>query len=165
MKKGLAKIVTGWIPSARYRRTLRRALCDVPSEAPVRKCALPAGTAPSDRTLVVSRGFVNSGSGVIGDLLSEYEDVTAFSGIDPHSSARWNESVAGSESFEFDLFRMYGGIADLASAFGQSAAWGRMKLQNFIHAAEFLYRRTTIPLFDEAFIERLTGELGIEVDA
>ena len=153
MTKKTAKLLTSWIPSERYRRALRRALCEVPSPHPVAKSDYPS-TGSCYQELIVPRGFGHSGSGVIGDLLSEYDDTTVFGGADPDGSGRWAHGKQNLSSFEVDIFKMYGGVADLAGAFGESRAWGKFKLLNFIHCVEFLYRQRDIPIYDRRFLER-----------
>lgn len=154
-RKKVAMLLTCWIPSARYRRLLRRAITDAPKASPVVKGAYaPTGTGRYS-TLVVPRGFGHSGSGVIGDLLSEYDGTTVFGGADPDGSGRFaGVGQVNEESFEVDLFKAPGGVADLASAFGASRAWGKFKLLNFVHVVESLYREPHIPIYDRAFLER-----------
>ena len=154
-RKKIAMLLTCWIPSARYRRLVRRAITDAPKAGPVVKGAYaPAGTGRYS-TLVVPRGFGHSGSGVIGDLLSEYDGTTVFGGADPDGSGRFaGVGQVNAESFEVDLFKMRGGVADLASAFGESRAWGKFKLLDFVHVVEALYREPNIPIYDRAFLER-----------
>ena len=89
MNKPLAKILTQWIPSKRYRRAVRRALCEVPTKDLFTKPPYKVGEGSTYDTLVVPRGFGHSGSGVIGDLLDEYEDTTVFSAADPDGSLRY----------------------------------------------------------------------------
>ena len=162
MKKKLAKVLTGWIPSGRYRRAVRRALCDVPQPHKTPIVGFQGEETGTYEQLVVTRGFVNSGSGVIVDLLSEYDDVTVCGGADPECSGRRGRAPAGGGAYEIDLFRMYGGVADLAAAFGESHAWGRVKLQNFIHLAEFLHRKSGCALYGDRFM-KLTREFVDEL--
>lgn len=155
MKKSLAKLLTGWIPCTRYRRVLRNVLCDMPSGRGVSKGRFGGAGGSRYETLVVPRGFGHSGSGVIGDLLSEYDCTTVFGGADPDGSGRWaGIGKKNTTSFEVDIVKMYGGVVDLASAFDASRAWGKFKLLNFVHAVEFLYRQPDIPLYDDAFLAR-----------
>lgn len=154
-RKKVAMLLTCWIPSARYRRLLRRAITEAPKSGPVIKGAYAPSGSGRYSTLVVPRGFGHSGSGVIGDLLSEYDDTTVFGGADPDGSGRFaGVGQVNEASFEVDLFKMYGGVADLASAFGVSRAWGKFKLLNFVHAVESLYREPHVPIYDRAFLDR-----------
>ena len=155
MKKSIAKLLTEWIPSSRYRRAVRRALCEVPSPKMFRKAPYSTASGKRYSTLVVPRGFGHSGSGVIGDLLSEYSGTTVFGGADPDGSGRFaGAGKANMTSFEVDLLKMPGGVIDLASAFGESRAWGKFKLLDFIHVVEYLYRMPNIPIYDDAFLLR-----------
>lgn len=154
-RKKIATLLTFWIPSARYRRLVRRAIAEAPKPGPVVKGAYAPSGSGRYAELVVPRGFGHSGSGVIGDLLSEYEGTTVFGGADPDGSGRFAGAGQVNEaSFEVDLFKMYGGVADLASAFGESRAWGKFKLLNFVHAVESLYREPHVPIYDRAFLDR-----------
>jgi len=153
MNRKTAKLLTSLIPSERYRRLLRWTLSEAPSARPVDKCDCPAAGS-TYRELVVPRGFGHSGSGVIGDLLSEYDGTTVFGGADPDGSGRWAHGKQNVTSFEVDILKMYGGVADLASAFGASRPWGKFKLLNFIHDVEFLYRQRDIPIYDRRFLRR-----------
>lgn len=164
MNRTIAKILASWIPSERYRKAVRRTLCEIPSAGFVAKGRIGGGS--RYKTLVVPRGFGHSGSGVIGDLISEYDDATVFCGADPGCSGRWaglGKKNVG--SFEAVNLAMYGGVMDLASAFGESRAWGKFKLLNFIHTVESLYRQAGVPIYDDAFLEHSRAFVSELVEA
>ena len=160
-RKKLAILLTWWIPSAKYRRVVRRAIVSAPKAGGVKKGIYRPNGTGAYSTLVVPRGFGHSGSGVIVDLLTEYDATTVFGGADPDGSGRFvGENQSNGDTFEIDFFKVYGGIADLAAAFGESRAWGKFKLLNFIHLAEALYRQEHIPIYDEVFMERTRKFIG-----
>ena len=63
--------------------------------------------------LIFTRGFGHSGSGVLLDLFSEFENITVLGSHDKNGgSALANKKYAG----EFDFVRRYGGVFFLENA-------------------------------------------------
>lgn len=101
------------------------------------------------KNLIVTQGFGHSGTGVIIDLLLEFDNTTVLGGYGDGEGLLTNPFPP----FEFDFIRRYGGVFNLENICREFPSFYKQHcIMNFINLAEY-YFQTNIPIFNDKFLE------------
>lgn len=104
------------------------------------------------KNLIFTQGFGHSGSGVIIDLLSEFDNTTVFGGHDLNGGGPLSK-CKNVVCFEFDFLRLYGGIFNLENICREFPRfYKKHHIMNFINLVEY-YFQSNIPIFNDKFLE------------
>ena len=104
------------------------------------------------KNLICTHGFGHSGSGVIIDLLSEFDNTTVLGGHDKNGGSPLSKDPTV-PVFEIDFVRRYGGLFSLEDiCYDSSLDFKNIKILNFINLIEY-YFQTNIPIFNNKFLQ------------
>lgn len=104
------------------------------------------------KNLVCTMGFGHSGSGVIIDLLSEFDNTSVFGYRDKNggSPLSTDKSI---DNMEVDIVRRYGGVFDLEKAFTYKNMYSYIHIMNFLNLAGFYYKLGSKLFYNDKFME------------
>lgn len=102
--------------------------------------------------LICTRGFGHSGSGVINDLLAEFDNTTLYCGHDINggSPLALDNTIP---KIEVDFLRRYGGVFNLEHAFIEPSSYSFVYILNFINLIEFLFKTSSNHFYNDKFVE------------
>lgn len=104
------------------------------------------------KNLICTNGFGHSGSGVIIDLLSEFDNTTIFGSHDKDGGSPLSNDPK-TVRFEIDFIRRYGGCFSLEDICNDSSLdFKNIKISNFINLIEY-YFQTDIPIYNDKFLQ------------
>ncbi len=104
------------------------------------------------KKLITTTGFGHSGSGVIIDLLSEFDNTSVYGGHDKNGGSPLSQT-GGINNIEVDFIRRYGGVFDLEKAFTDYNAKSFMHVLNFIHLSEYYYKMSASHIYNDKYME------------
>ena len=104
------------------------------------------------KNIICTNGFGHSGSGVIIDLLSEFDNTTIFGSHDKDGGSPLANDPK-TVRFEIDFIRRYGGCFSLEDICNDSSLdFKNIKISNFINLIEY-YFQTDIPIYNDKFLQ------------
>ena len=104
------------------------------------------------KNLIITQGFGHSGSGVIIDLLSEFDNATVLGGHDKNGGSPLSQDN-NIPCFEVDFIRRYGGVFYLEAICSESTrSYRKYHIANFINLVEY-YFQTNIPIYNDKFLQ------------